>query len=1387
MKVFVASSAELKKERMELVDLMLDLNDELESRGMRFRSALWEFLGSEMGVKHKEEEYLEELRTCGTCLVLFWKTLGNYTVVELDEAVAEMNAGRQPKQVVALFKEPADDLSPELAAFKDSFSQRYPTVPAMEFRNKQELRELATKILMESTSAPQRHLSDEEPSLCKGTSVLKEVKVMVAASEELHEEMMNFSGLVEYLNHVLVQRGMELKRMKWNPAVDGSLEDYQAKLKYCEMCLSIYWRDLAVNSREELDTAYQELWDNNNPRKLYVFFKEPSENLTELLRDFKASFETNYGHFYCKFENPDTMNLQFILQFEAYQNDLQNDFVKVSKGTVIVGGREMVNLRNVPFAALNKEYQRLQGELLELDRRLDDARKRFLADPDNEDLEGELSDARLKRDKLTKEFEEYQNHLYDIALSFAKMSGERYSERMRLARELFEKGDNIEADEILDMEEMKRDRDRELAIRHNLKLQSEQNENNIDRIIEEFLLKASTVMANATLSIPSRFASACKAYEEAIKTAKEVDYDIAGQGQILFHYACLLQKFDKMQEAVVYYGESLGIFRDLGDTDPDAYIGYVATILNNLAVLHTDLNRFDKAEVELKEALNIKQRLAVDCHEYIGDVAAALNNLAALHSRLNRLVEAEDEYAKVIEIYRELDKENQGMYIADVASALHNLAVLHSDLKQFDKAEAEYKEALAIGRRLAKADPDAYKSYIANTLNCLANLHKFINCLEEAEFEYKEALDVFSELAMINPDVYKGKVAVVLNNLANHHMDLGRIVEAEKEFKEALSVFKGLAEKNPDANNRDVAMTLHNLAGLHLNTNRLFEAEREYHEALEIRRGLAEGCHDAYTGDVAMTLYDLGLLHSSLDPHKAEKEFKEALDIYREFAGINPSAYTENVVASLNNLAMLHFERKCFEDAEVEFKELLEICKWGAVENSDSYKAKALNKLATLHMELNRFAEAENEFKKAREIYRALAKDKPGVFMSELTMNIYGLAILHMNLGNFEKAEAEFNETLQISRELAAEKPTMNKVVAETLSYLAALHSSTGCIDEAVENYNEALDIYRNLSKDGDPDAHLGDIANTLFSLASLHQDLFCLDQADEEYDEALGIYRGLAKNNPAEYKIYVAKILTNHAVLLKDLYRFVEAEGEFGEALGIMRELAADRTDESMKRVASALQSLAQIHCCLERFVDAEEEFNEALEIRRELARTNPDEYLGYVALTLHSLAGFHQNLNRFDEAEAEYREALEIYRVLAKDKPEECGRKVAEVLHNLANLCWNLNRTTEAEANYREEQETWRMLAEDDSDIYMGNAAFALECLANLHRELLRFDEAEAELKEALGIFRRLAENHPGPYLERVVKTLIVLADVHKCLNRFDEARAESMEARAIWERWH
>lgn len=127
--IFIASSAELKRERMELVDLMHDMNNNLEEQNIKLKPVLWEYMDSSMRVERKEDEYLVKLRECEICIVLFWQILGEYTVEELDVAVNEMRAGRYPKEVHVLFKEPAENASEELISFQENFYNKYQLNP----------------------------------------------------------------------------------------------------------------------------------------------------------------------------------------------------------------------------------------------------------------------------------------------------------------------------------------------------------------------------------------------------------------------------------------------------------------------------------------------------------------------------------------------------------------------------------------------------------------------------------------------------------------------------------------------------------------------------------------------------------------------------------------------------------------------------------------------------------------------------------------------------------------------------------------------------------------------------------------------------------------------------------------------------------------------------------------------------------------------------------------------------------------------------------------------------------------------------------------------------------------------------------------------------------
>ena len=140
--IFIASSSELKRERMELVDLMMDLNQEPsnKAKGIKLDPVLWEYMDSSMRAQRKEDEYLAELRKCEICIVLFWNILGEYTMEELDVAVQEMNAGNYPKQVFVFFKEPAKSITPELTDLKAHFAERYPSLPFDSFDSADALR-----------------------------------------------------------------------------------------------------------------------------------------------------------------------------------------------------------------------------------------------------------------------------------------------------------------------------------------------------------------------------------------------------------------------------------------------------------------------------------------------------------------------------------------------------------------------------------------------------------------------------------------------------------------------------------------------------------------------------------------------------------------------------------------------------------------------------------------------------------------------------------------------------------------------------------------------------------------------------------------------------------------------------------------------------------------------------------------------------------------------------------------------------------------------------------------------------------------------------------------------------------------------------------------------
>lgn len=138
IRIFLASSEELKEEREKFADVVTHLNHSLEKREINIILEKWEYLDSSMGPEHKQEEYNKKLQNCDLCLVLWWTRFGDYTKVELDIAYQGLCAGRNPKKLYVYFKE-GKEISEDIRTFRDSFPKSYGHFPC-HFQNMETLK-----------------------------------------------------------------------------------------------------------------------------------------------------------------------------------------------------------------------------------------------------------------------------------------------------------------------------------------------------------------------------------------------------------------------------------------------------------------------------------------------------------------------------------------------------------------------------------------------------------------------------------------------------------------------------------------------------------------------------------------------------------------------------------------------------------------------------------------------------------------------------------------------------------------------------------------------------------------------------------------------------------------------------------------------------------------------------------------------------------------------------------------------------------------------------------------------------------------------------------------------------------------------------------------------
>lgn len=648
---------------------------------------------------------------------------------------------------------------------------------------------------------------------------MRTIKIFLASSEEMDYDRMVFGNLVRRLDDVYEKRGVRLKLFEWED-YDAAFNDrrkqdeYNDKVRESDVFLALFHKKAGKFTVEEFDVASEAFKEKASP-KVYTYLKDlhPGEESTPELEEFKHRLFDEMGHYWCRYDSRDSLQLQFVMQLQLVESNM-GDSLKVEDGVVCIDGMKVASMDRLKFAAGNEEYVKMSEELAALPPKIEKARLRLEKFPDDEDLIDDLQQKLNKYNKLKEEFADYQKILFDTAKRVARLHGERITDRMRRAIDAFNEGRAHDANVILD--EAEKDADHiidNIRLNKLLALQS----------LEELQLKVKTMMADATLPVDERIERTDAIYTKLETLATEADYDEVEHAKLLADYGSFLEKYARYARALEKFQAALKIRRRvLGDEHQDT-----AQSFSDMGRVYEDLGDYDEALEKYTDALSINEQLFGDNH-----LSTALS-----YYDIGRLFEkwgARGDFATALGYCKtalDVVKRIMGEDHPSVATILSEIGRIYYRMEDYRRALENYEEALRIEERVLGQDhlsmPASY--------NNIGLVYHHLNDDEKALEYCEKALDV--EIRILGEN--HPSTASIYNGIGDIYYSLGKYEMALEYCERALRI----KERVLGENHPDIPVCYNTIGDIYCSLGENEKALASYEKALTIREQIQDELH----------------------------------------------------------------------------------------------------------------------------------------------------------------------------------------------------------------------------------------------------------------------------------------------------------------------------------------------------------------------------------------------------------------------------------------------------------------------------------------------------------------------------------------------------------------
>ena len=476
----------------------------------------------------------------------------------------------------------------------------------------------------------------------------KTINVFLASSTELSDDREFFSSFVRRMDKTFQKMGSHLRPQMWedwDASWKGHREqdDYNELIRKSQMFLALFYKEAGKFTIEEFDVANEKFNQTKQTPKIYVYKKalQKGEQIDTELEDFQKRLE-DMGLYWTTYSSQDSLHLHFLQQLLiVYAAGLSN--LKVEDGTVKLWDMDVAKMSNLPFAADNKDYQRISAELSTLPKEIDNTEKYLAEHPDNDFAQGELQKKKENYIKLKKTFVDLQKALFKTSQRIATMQRENLSDKLRRATEAFESGNMERANTLLD--EIAHE-----AETHHANL--EQDRELVHQDIEAFLLQAKTKMAEVSIPIKERIEEVHAIYVKADQWAKDSALPDDKLDGLLDDYSSFLYDYGKYKEAEQVYLRLISLREGTkGEEHPDT-----ATTYNDIGLTYYNQGDYPKALKYYFKALDIYEKVLGKEHPY---TATSYNNIGSVYDDQGDYTKALEHYQKAVNIVeKELGKEH---------------------------------------------------------------------------------------------------------------------------------------------------------------------------------------------------------------------------------------------------------------------------------------------------------------------------------------------------------------------------------------------------------------------------------------------------------------------------------------------------------------------------------------------------------------------------------------------------------------------------------------------------------------------------------------------------------------------------------------------------------